>query len=559
MDMIDRDERVQRILADHSDMESARSPFETTWREIDRYVDPQGGGGFDKNASPDFGAGDDLFDSTAAESLGRGTSVIVAATAPRSQRWHGVGFDSKELMKLASVRLWCEVAQDALFEHRYDPAAGFEVAYSEDARQELKYGTSALWVDERRGRYGMGLAYKTIHMGQMFIRSNFYGMVDQPHRAFQYTLRQAIQHFGLEKLHPKMQELANDAAKLNQKFDFLHVVCPNEEYEPGRLGAKGKPVASIYLDATNKFLISESGYYTLPSIVSRHVTAPGDDYGRSPAMVLLPTIRGVNAMQRITLDAGNRALDPPLLFDDDADLTSIQAFPGGLIPGGMSDGKQMLMPLQTGGQVAIGMEMVEAERGVIKRVFFEEFFRLLSNPQSDRMTATQVIEQLQKEGVLLAPYAGRRETEKLCPMIERELDILMRMGRIPPFPPEVSEAGARPRARMTNPMSRMARAEEVSGFSRLIEMGVGIASATGNADHFDTINVEAGLRDSADVLGVRPSHIRSPDEVAEIRAGRQAEKAGMEAASVMPDAAKAALDLSKAGQIQQQLQDGGGF
>jgi hypothetical protein len=44
------------------------------------------------------------------------------------------------------------------------------------------------------------------------------------------------------------------------------------------------------------------------------------------------------------------------------------------------------------------------------------------------MTATQVMETLQKEGVLIAPFAARRETEKLGPQIERELDIMMREG-----------------------------------------------------------------------------------------------------------------------------------
>jgi hypothetical protein len=140
------------------------------------------------------------------------------------------------------------------------------------------------------------------------------------------------------------------------------------------------------------------------------------------------------------------------------------------------DGKQLIIPLHTGADLPIGLELINAERAVVKQSFLEEFFRLLSDP-SDRMTATQVLEQVQKEGVLIAPFASRRETEKLGPMVERELDIMMRAGAIPPFPPEVLEAGAAPIVNMTNPLSRMAKADEVTGFTRLVEIGIQAAGA----------------------------------------------------------------------------------
>jgi len=174
------------------------------------------------------------------------------------------------------------------------------------------------------------------------------------------------------------------------------------------------------------------------------------------------------------------------------------------------------------------------------------------------MTATQVVETLQKEGVLISPIAGRRETEKLGPMGERELDLLLRADQIDPMPEEVREAGAGPRVTMTNPLSRMARAEEVSGFTRLVEIGIQAASA-GAPQALKVINFEQGMRDTAEVLGVRSSHIYSPDELAAQAAAEAEEKQAMIGAEVAPKVAGAALDVARANEIAARLGQGGGL
>jgi hypothetical protein len=305
-------------------------------------------------------------------------------------------------------------------------------------------------------------------------------------------------------------------------------------------------------------MISRKGFHSNPIPVSRHITGPRDEYGRSPAMKTLATVKGVNTMALTILDAGNRAVDPPLLHPEDSDITKIVNRPGGATAGGVSeDGKQLIIPLQTGGELPIGLELIEGERGIIKRSFLEEYFRLLSDP-SDRMTATQVLEQVQKEGVLIAPFASRRETEKLGPQVERELDIMMRAGAIDPFPPEVLEAGATPVVQMTNPLSRMAKADEVSGFTRLVEIGIQAAGA-GAPRALKRINFDKGMVLSGDVLGVPPDLLYSDEEMAEQDQADAAKEAVAMAGQVAPQIAGAALDTAKAQQIAEGLGQGGGL
>lgn len=554
-DMPEQDEEfVKRILNDQARMAQKRKLYEPIYKEIDRYIDPFGSGGFLQTEHVDRGI-EDLYDVTAVDHLDRGAAVIGGITVPRNQRWHGVTFDNAELMKIPAVQQWCEVATDRLFNARYKPHTGFETQIAEDTRQELKYGTAPLWVDEARGK---GLFYKSLHLSEIYIAENYYGRVDRVHRKFELTLFQAEEQFGIDNLSDKVRQQFEDPKKRDEKIEILHCVRPNRDYQDGRLDYRGKPFESIYLECDTKHMIRRSGYYTMPILVSRHITGPRDEYGRSPAMKVLATAKGLNAMARTILDAGNRAVDPPLLFHDDADISALITKPGGLNPGGVDEfGREMVKPLYTGAQLPFGMEMQRQEREVVEQAFFEEFFRLLSDP-ADRMTATQVVETLQKEGILISPIAGRRETEKLGPLVARELDILMRSGSLPPLPEEAKEAGDRPRVHMTNPLARMARAEEVSGFTRLVEIGIQAATA-GAPQALKVINFERGMRDTAEVLGVRPSHLYSPEEIAAQQAAEQEEKAAMMAAEVAPKAGKAALDLARANEIAANLGQGGGL
>jgi hypothetical protein len=393
---------VGLVLSCHERLKEKRAYYEPTWRDIDRFVDPFGAGGWDKGRSSFTNDADELFDVTALDGLDRYTAAIAGVTIPRGQRWHGIAFADPDLMKIPAVARWCEIAADRLFLARYAPWTGFEAQAHEDIRQEGKYGTSPMWIGDNVGR---GLFYKTLHLSECYIDEDFSGRVDTVHRAYCETIRNAIAEFGVDSLSDKTRRDADDPKKINNEIEILHVIRPNRAYEPGNFGPKGKPIESLYLELGEKHVIRRSGFTSMPIPVSRHVTGPRDCYGRSPAMKALATIKGLNAMARTILDAANKAVDPPLLFFDDADITSVVTKAGGLTPGGArrSGAARWCTRFMTGGQLPIGEQIREGERAVVKTRSSTSIFRLLTDP-SDRMTATQVMEQVAKEGVLIAPF-----------------------------------------------------------------------------------------------------------------------------------------------------------
>ena len=537
---------VEQLMRNQSELESKRAPWEAAFRDVDRRVNPTASGGFGNQGSPGDIRGLDNFDTTAQRHLSRATAAMGSVTIPRGQRWHGLVTVDQELNKLHPVKLWCEMATDRLFACRYNAFAGFETQAFEDLRQSMSYGTAPLWVDEKQGHH---LTYKSLHLSEVWIDEDACGRVDTVHRKYELTARQAAQQFDLDALPDAVRKMLTDGngARANDKVQFLHVIRPNGAYTRGGYGPQGMRTESITICPEHKWIVKRAGFRSNPVPVSRHITSPGDIYGRSPAMEVMGTIKTVNEMEKTILKQAQKSVDPAWALSEDLDLSILATKPNGLNPGLLDErGEFLAKPLPMGGDFSIGLDMLEAQRADIRSAFIEDFFKILSDP-SDRMTATQVIETMQKQGVLIAPFAGRYETEKMAPLVERELDILIAAGQVPPMPPEMREAGAKLRVVMENPLARMARADEAGGFARWLEMAVQIAPFDQGV--IDVIDTEAAFRGVGEVLGVRPSWVRSPEAVEARRAERQAAEEQAQAMTALPQAAGAALDLAKANEL----------
>nr|WP_257215153.1 portal protein [Sphingomonas sp. R-74633] len=527
-------------------MEGERMLYEPLWRELDERVDPQAAGGFDKR-TPGGDRGNGNFDATATTGLDNYTAAIAGLTIPTGQTWASLTTPDKDLNKLPEVQRWLEHANDRLFACRYAPGAGFEVQATADIRQGGKYGTAPLWVDEVVGR---GLFYRSIHMSEAWIDLDFTGRVDTFHRKYELTARQAAQKFGRDALSDKMLCCLTDdnPAKQYEKFEFLHAVRPNGDYEYGAPAHLGMPDMGWTIAVDEKALIRKLGYHSFPVPTSRTIVTPGATYGRSPAMKVIGTIRVLQEIAKTMLRAAHKSVDPALAFFDDGNISRLATKPGGFNPNLVDEmGNLLVHAIPGGGDLSWGLKVQEEERQVVRDAFLERIFQLLFDP-TDRMTATEVLERAQKEGLLVGPYRATQETEKLAPMTTRELDILMRARQIDPMPPVMREAGVRqPVAEYQNGLARMARAEEASGFMRLVEITAQVSGFDpGAADH---INFDRAVPGVAEVLSVRPSWLNSPDEVAAKRQQREQAQAMQSLTESAPAMAGAALDLAKANDV----------
>lgn len=491
---------------------------------------------------------DRQVDATGMMALGRFAAICDSLLTPRNSIWHQLEADDPYVMKDRDSRLWFEDTTRRLFKHRYAPRANFSAQNQNSFTQLGAFGTQGMFVDEFDDTLGggIGLRYKSIPMGELFIRENHQGLVDGFIRWFRMSARQAWQKWGKAGTFP---ETLRPALESNSEltFNFLHRVVPRTDFDPDRLDSRGKPFASYYVSVEGRSLLQEGGYRSFPLAASRYEQTPGELYGRSPAMMVLPALKTLNAEKRTFLKQGHRAADPVLLTADDG-VVGFSLRPGAMNPGGLtSDGKELVKVLQTG-NIQISKEMMAEEKSLINDAFLVSLFQILT--ETPTMTATEVIERTNEKGILLAPTMGRQQSEYLGPLIDRELDLLASQGLLAPMPPRLREAQGAYSTVYTSPLAKAMKAQNAAGFMRTVESVKELVNITQDMSLLDRFDFDVAVPGIADIQSVPESWMASDKQVAEKQKARAIAQQKQEAIQAAPAAAammKAKAAQAKAG------------
>jgi hypothetical protein len=223
-------------------------------------------------------------------------------------------------------------------------------------------------------------------------------------------------------------------------------------------------------------------------------------------------------MEKTTIRAAHKIVDPPLMAYGDGILASFNARPNAVNYGAVDEqGRQLVHPLKTGANIPIVFEMSEGKRKVVNDAFYVTLFQILvQNPQ---MTATEALIRAQEKGQLLAPTVGRQQTEFLGAVIPRELDILAASDVLPEMPEKLRAVGGKVRAVYTSPLTRLRRAEEAIAIIRTLESVSGYAQLRPSI--LDNIDDDAMIRELWDINGAPQKVLRAVEIVAQIRQDRQ--------------------------------------
>lgn len=514
---------VQEALQEFAQMRTYRTSHEAEWDEIAELIDPVASGTFayTSYSTPGEKKTDRQIDATAMLALSRFGAILDSLLTPRNMIWHVLEGSDPELKKDRDTRLWYEEATRRLFAQRYSPIANFS-SQNQAIYQSLgAYGTGNLFIDQAVNQNNVplpALRYKALPVGEVFLRENHQGLVDGFIRWFRLTARQAEKMFGIEKLPPALMVALEQ--KSEGKFDFIHRVCPRSDYDPQRLDVKGKLYQSHYISITGNQVVKEGGYNSFPLSAARYVQKAGEVYGRSPASMVLPAMKTLNAEKRVFLKQGHRAADPVLLTADDG-IVDFSMRPGALNKGGMnSDGRPLVGILPTG-SIQVTKEMMDEERALINDAFLITLFQILT--ETPTMSATEVVERTNEKGILLAPTVGGLQSGYLGPMIERELDMMSDLNLLPPMPPMLKEARGEYQVNYTSPLSRQMRAQEVAGFGRTLETVMTVVNVTQDAAPLDNFDFDTIIPEIAEIQAVPFSWMASPEQIAQKRQARAAQ------------------------------------
>lgn len=518
-------------------MQTSRSIFEQHWREIAERILPRSDH-FRVNRNPGDKHTEKVFDATANLALERFAAAMESMLTPRTQTWHRLACVDEELNENPEVRKYLDELTEILFKVRYSPRSNFASQTYEHYMSLGAFGTGGVFVDDAIGH---GIRYRHVHLSEMFIAENHQGIIDTVHRRFKMTVRQAAQKFGVDHL-TDYQKMALEKHP-EQEFEYIHSVTPNNDIDQTKKTYKGMPIWSCYVAIDGRSIVSEGGYSTMPYAVGRYVTGPKEIYGRSPAMTVLPDIKMLNEMSKTVIRAAHKAIDPPLLLQEDGALTAFDLRPGAINFGGVDDqGRQVVHPLQTGARVDIGEEMMDQRRKIINDAFLVTLFQILV--ESPSMTATEAMLRAQEKGALLAPSMGRQQSEFLGPLIEREIDILARAGVLPPMPQALIDAGGVVEVEYQSPLNKAQRAEEGVAIMNTLQAITPLAQI--NPAVMDVFNPIEIAREIAEINGVPAKVLRTPEEMDALNAQKAQAAQAQQLLAAAPVASGVVKDLAQA-------------
>ena len=513
-----------------------RGTWEVNWQEILDYVMPRKADVVTLRTRGEKRT-EVLFDSTAITANNLLAASLQGTLTSPSLPWFSIKLRDEELNENRDVQLWLEDTARRMYDTFNE--TNFNTEVHEMYLDLCSIGTAALFVEEGSNGFDTdGIHFNCLHIAEYYIQESIDGKVDTLYRKYKLTARQAVQEFGFDNVGEKIQTASKE--RPDHKFNFIHAVEPTADYErsTGKSATKLK-FHSCHVCEEDKMVVRTGGYNEFPYLVPRWSKATGEIFGRSPSFNALPDIKTLNKAVEIGLKAWAKAIDPPLLVQDDGVIGRVRMTPAGITVI-RNDGA--VKPLQIGTNWQITDLKENQLRTAIRQAYYSDQLQLQEGPQ---MTATEVQVRYELMQRLLGPTLGRFQSEFLNPLIERVFGIMYRAGALMQEPDIIK--GTKIDVEYLGPLARSQRMEESVAIERLYSLAMNIAqidpAIMDNIDHDEAVRLRGKL------LGVPKTVLRGKDDVNNMRTMRAEQAQMAQMAQEQQALGKAQKDQAQAAKI----------
>ena len=498
------EEYTKALVKRYQMVKSRRDNWDTHYQELADYMLPRKADIVKKRSRGEKRM-EVIYDGTALQSVDLLASSLHGMLTSGASPWFHLDTKNVELGRDDEVRGWLQDTSQRMM-HAFNQS-NFETEVHEMYVDLTVFGTGCMFVEMADG----DLRFSTRHIGEFYVTEDQFGIVDTVYREYEMTASQAMARFGEENV-------GDFIAKTFEKnpddmVSILHVVLPNTDRDADKIDNLNMPYSSVYICMQTKMVLSESGFQELPYVVPRFLKATGEVMGRSPAMTALPDVKMLNLMSKTIIQAAQKQIDPPLLVPDDGFLLPIRSQPGGLnfFRAGTRD---TITPLNTGGNINIGLAMEDQRRQSIRSAFFVDQL-LVGGGQN--MTATEVVQRQEERMRVIGPVLGRLMNEMLRPLIDRVFALMLRNDMLAPAPESLQ--GLDIDIEYVSPLARAQKSSSLNNTMRALEILLPLAQSLPVADHIDPDGL---VRHVTDSLGVPKTTLNSQRKIDETRQAREA-------------------------------------
>lgn len=430
------DKDLRDIVAQGEELFSKRLPLLSLWQEVgDNFYPERADFTVGRNFGEDFaGHLTTSYPIIARRDLG---NAFASMLRPTEKEWFHIKTqqDPDE-----TGRQWLEWATETQRRAMYDRASLFTRATAEGDHDYAAFGQCVLSVEVIYPATGPQYLYRCWHLRDVAWAENAYGSIDTVHRKWKPTARNLAKLFR-GNVHEKVTKALEKEP--HREFECRHIIIPSEDWkrtesegtsiEARQMRAKAGrfPFVSLYVDCENEWVMEETplpySYYIIP----RWQTVSGSQYAFSPATVAaLPDARLLQEMAFTLLNAGQKAVDPPMIAVQEAIRSDVQIFAGGIT---WADAEyderlgEVLRPLsQDTSGIPLGLEMSQDTRMQIAEAFF---LNKLNMPQNGpEMTAYEVGQRIQEFIRNALPLFGPMEMDYNGQICEATFELGLRHG-----------------------------------------------------------------------------------------------------------------------------------
>jgi hypothetical protein len=336
------------------------------------------------------------------------------------------------------------------------------------------------------------------------------------------------------------QQFTKGAEGLLQTVEIVHVVEENKDDGLGKFPARWREVY-WELGSNRDTYLAVRPLYEWPNVTPRWELLGSDAYGTSPAMDALPEVVQLQIMYLERAKALEKMVSPPLIVDQ-----QLRNKPKALGANGITYAATASQNFGAKAAYNVAVQLQDIANDIqnlqtsIRETLYNPLFNMISQLDTVR-SATEIDARREEKLVHLGPVLERFYNEGLDPVLKRIYGIMLRADLLPAAPQELDDTEIE-----VNYVSVLTDAQRASGtitIERFFQFTGGLAGVYPEATQ--VANVEELIRQYAEGIGVKPTGVRSRQEVAEAREAANAQQSLAAAAATGKDLAQGAKVLSE--------------
>ena len=409
---------------------------------------------------------------------------------------------------------WLEWATKIQQRFMYDRAAQYVTTAKQGERDFSLFGQAPMSIEVMPNK--TGLLFRSWSLRDTVWCDGVACEVEAVHRNWRPTAWELARVFGKERLHERVRDCLERQAGKNpyQEIHVRHLVVPRDQYQGEQRFLT--PLVSCYIDVDNRHIIEARGVRSMSYVIPRWQRIRGTQYAVSPAVVCaLPEARLLQAMTYTLLQAGEKAVDPPLIATEGAVRNDIDVRAGGITWVAADYDERnggVLRPIHVDKNgIPFGLEMQQRSEMMLRRSFFADKLTMpqRGGPQETAYEVGQRVQQYIREAL---PLVEPIEIEFNGGVWERAFDVLLNEGAFgAPADMPKSLRGAEVEFKFSSPLREQADSQKGRVFLdgvQLLQAGAAIDPAVASIP-----NAVETMRDVLQGIGWEAKWMHSPEEV----------------------------------------------